>query len=589
KALETGGVRWLTFLFDVTVETRTEALFQRVTQQLDFVSNAIPDGFALFDPREKLVVCNAMFRKAYGLPKWEDLRGMCYHDILIHAVQTVRFAEAEGRQEDWIADALACFRAAQSRSEQQWDNGRWMRVIDRPTGDGGRVTFRIEITEAMKRKQELEQAAATDPVTGLLNRRGLAVHVRNMQAACPADHQIVFFHIDLDRFKAINDVHGHDTGDLVLVETSRRLRAHLDGAGCVARVGGDEFVAVKLCALPDPALIGFAETLRTSIIDPINCLGRLCQIGATLGLAAWQPGDTATVEQTLIDADTALMAGKAAGRNKTVRFSPEMRAAALNSASLAAEIKAGIAQNAFEPFFQPQMAYPGGEIVGLEALARWRRDDGSYVPAGSFIELATETGLITEIDRMILDRSLDLLADLKQAGLGEPSVSINFSAMQLGRDTVVENLLDTLFVRGISPSQINIEVLETTLLDSRADKIGTNIKALAEAGFSIELDDFGTGHTALASLTTFPVHRIKVDRSLIEKIDTDRKKRAVVSGLFLVCVKLGIEALAEGVETSAELRVLREIGFRRFQGYYFAKPLAAADVPGWVREWQEAV
>jgi len=584
-----GGVRWLTFLFDVTAATRAEALFQRVTQQLDYVSNAIPDGFALFDPQEKLVVCNPMFRTAYGLPKWGDLRGMTYTDILTHAAQSLRFPSARASKADWIAEALNGFRYGRGRVEQEWDDGRWMRVVDRPTEDGGRVAFRIEITEFIKRKQELERAAATDPGTGLLNRRGLASQVKKVQAVCAPDQRIVVLHIDLDKFKAINDVHGHDAGDLVLVEISKRLRDHLDETACIARVGGDEFVIVKTCWLSDQALNRFAEELRQSMIEPIMCSGRVYQIGATLGIATWHPDGAETIEQSLIDADTALMTGKAEGRNKTVRFCPEMRAAALNSASLAAAIKCGIAQGDFEPFFQPQLAYPGGDLVGLEALARWRRADGTYLPAGSFIDVAAEAGLVTQIDQMILEKSLATLKRLRRAGFGQPSVSINLCSIQLAGDTLVEGLLDTLFAHGVSPAQVNVEILESTLLNNRSDKIGTNIEALAAAGFKIELDDFGTGHTALASLTTFPVHRIKVDRSLIENIDTDPRKRAVVSGLFLVCVKLGIEALAEGVETSAELRVLREIGFRCFQGYYFARPLAAADLLDWVTDWRQAL
>lgn len=224
-------------------------------------------------------------------------------------------------------------------------------------------------------------------------------------------------------------------------------------------------------------------------------------------------------------------------------------------------------------------------MTGLEALARWRQPDGSLSSAGTFIDVATETGLITQIDSMILERSFATLATLSATMPDPPCLSINLSSGQLGNKALPEWLLDQVFAQGLSPDQINIEVLESTLLDDRADQVGRTIHELAEAGFRIELDDFGTGHTALASLTAFPVHQIKVDRSLISGLDRNPKKRAVTAGLFLVCTKLGIDAIGEGVETAQEFEELRSIGFRRFQGYYFAKPIAGCDVSDWIARW----
>jgi diguanylate cyclase (GGDEF)-like protein len=582
EALPDGGVRWLTFLFDVTAETRTEALFHTVTRQLDYISEAIPDGFALFDPQERLVVCNRLFCDAHGLPDPMMARGLCYREILHRATAALDLPNAKGREADWIDETLGNFREARSRHEEEWNGGRWMRVIDRATGDGGRVAFRIEITESVRQKRELEEAATTDPVTGLLNRRGLARHLGGMQTRLPRGASLVVIHADLDKFKSINDVYGHETGDIVLREIARRLQAQLGEDAMIARAGGDEFIAVKAL---DPARVridGFAERLRAAMIEPITSNDRSCQVGATLGFAEWVPGGGKDIEQTLADADTALMSGKAAGRCRTVRFRPEMGIEALNSASMATEIKRALAEDAFVPFFQPQVEYPHGRVVGLEALARWRRCDGHHDAASAFIHVANETGLVSQIDRMIYGKCLDALCDLDRNGLDRPSVSINLSAQQLGTDGIVELLLDGLFERGLSPSSVNIEVLESTLLDSRADRISSNINALAEAGFGIELDDFGTGHTALASLTTFPVHRIKIDRSLISGVDRDQKKRAVVAGLFLVCDRLGIEALAEGVETRAELDVLHALGFRVFQGFYFAQAMPTSDLLTWM-------
>ncbi|MFW5654530.1 MAG: putative bifunctional diguanylate cyclase/phosphodiesterase [Roseicyclus sp.] len=582
EALPDGSVRWLTFLFDVTQEVRTEALFHLVTRQLDHVSDAIPDGFALFDPQERLVVCNRLFRAACGLPETVDARGMSFRQILEHASGALRLPNAEGRAAAWIDATLASFREAASRHEEKWADGRWMRALDRPTEDGGRVSFRIEITESVRRKRELEKAASTDPVTGLLNRRGLALRLPDLRDGLPPGSMLVAMHVDLDKFKAINDAYGHETGDVVLNEIARRLRSRLGPEALIARAGGDEFIAAFA---HDPAtgpVDGLAEALRISLLEPIVHGARSCRVGATIGFAEWSPGGGRNVEQTLADADTALMSGKAAGRCRTVRFRPEMGIDALHSASLAAKIKLALSEDAFVPFFQPQVAWPEGRVVGLEALARWRRPDGRHDPAATFIHVANETGLVAQIDRMIYGKCLDAIRMLERGGCPRPSVSVNLSAQRLGTDGIVELLLDALFERGLSPASVNIEVLESTLLDSRANRITANINALASAGFGIELDDFGTGHTALASLTTFPVHRIKIDRSLIRGVDGDERKRAVVSGLYLVCDTLGIDAIAEGVETRAELEALHRIGFGLFQGFCFSDAMPADALVDWV-------
>lgn len=580
--LPDGGTRWLTFLFDISAETRTQALFEVVTRQLRYISDAIPDGFALFDADERLVVCNAPFRETYGLDPDRDLRGWRYADILANVLETKTIPDANGRKAEWIADAMARFRAASGKAEERWDAGRWFRMLDRRTEDGGRVTFRIEITQSVEYKRELETAAATDTVTGLLNRRGLGLCLPGLTDALPHGAELDVFHLDLDKFKTINDMHGHEAGDAVLVAVAERLRAQMDAGARVARVGGDEFVIVRPRQPGDVPALTTAEALRNTLREPLRWKGRICQTGASVGVATWRRGGAESLEQALIDADTALTVSKKDGRNRATAFDDWMRQTAMQSASLAAEIKQSIRQRGFFPHFQPQVQYPGGQLVGLEALARWRKPDGTCLPAQAFIDVANETGLITEIDKMVLDQSLDMLQGLTRRGLGRPTVSINLSGLELGRDSVVETLQDAIFTRGLAAQQVTIEILETALLDDRADQIGHNIAQLARAGFTIELDDFGTGHTALTSLTAFPVDRIKIDRSLIRDIDRDAKKHAIVSGLFLVCEKLGIETIAEGVERKAELDTLHQIGLRRFQGYLFARPMAAAALLDWI-------
>ncbi|MFY0691656.1 MAG: EAL domain-containing protein [Paracoccaceae bacterium] len=582
ERLPDGGVTWLTFIFDVTAQVAKEIRIATVTDQLNVVSAAIPDAFALFDQYEHLVICNDKFREVYALAPDEDLSSISYKSIVVAAAAKQLFPAADGREEEWVEETLSEFRRADVVTEVRYGATRWLRHVDRPTSQGGRVAFRIDITKSKAHQAELERAASTDALTGLLNRRGLSGHLLATANHSPQEGCVALLNLDLDKFKTINDALGHEAGDLVLKKVADRLRRCIDKDGHIARVGGDEFVIAIRTDKTDEEITQMAEEIRSKVIEPILSGGRVCQVGASIGLSIWRGGDAETVEQALLDADTALMQSKALGRNRTVAFCPEMRHEAVEIARIAAQIKQGLAEEQFVPFFQPQIEMPGGALSGLETLVRWRNASGACLPAGAFIEVANETGLIGAIDRRMVRGSLGLLKELRAAGLPDPRVSVNFSSAQLRDPSIVERVLDELFAHGIAAEQVNVEILESTLLDDRSDLISSNIRALAQAGFRIELDDFGTGHTALASLQQFPVHQIKIDRSLIKNVDSEPATRAITEGIFALCRKLGIDAIAEGVETEAELATLMKIGLRHFQGYLFAKPMSCEELMIWL-------
>lgn len=545
---------------------------------------AIPDGFALFDEQERFITCNAIFRKLYPDISALLVKGTTFKSILRADVATGNYRIPRSQNPIWIETRLAQYRDGGSTAEVERTDGRWFRVLERPTSTGGRVAFTIDITRTKTRQAELENAALTDALTGLLNRRGISDRISKTDQWVTAGERIAFLHLDLDKFKTVNDALGHEAGDFVLTTVSSKL-LHMAGERAeIARVGGDEFVVALLSNYTEDQIFAFAEKLRAAITQPAYYKGRLCQVGASIGISFWCPTGADPLEQALLDADTALMQGKTLGRNRTVVFRKRMRAQAVEMAQIASKIKESLREERFVPFFQPQIEWPSGRVCGFETLVRWIGEDGSVTPAGAFINVANETGLILDIDREMLALGLDALYNLTQEGFENPSLSVNLSSAMLRSPDLLDTVLDAVGWRGLQHQQINIEITESTLLDDRSDTIATNINALAAADFRIELDDFGTGHSALASLRKFPVHRIKIDRSLIKAIDSDPSLQAITEGIFSLCQRLGVDTIAEGIETDAELAVLSRIGIAKFQGYRLAKPMSYSMLVRWLAD-----
>lgn len=583
-AMPNGSIRWMTFIFEVTARIESEARAASAEEQLAVAMEAIPDGFAVFDEHGRFVACNNMFREIYRPIDGSFGAEATYQSIIWAGVKAALFCIPCNTVAEWVETQLNRFRKAEGVQEIEFEDGRWFRVLERATPEGGRIVFQIDITAAKTRQKLLEKAALTDNLTGLLNRRGLSEKLADYKNWLKTDEQIAFLHFDLDRFKTINDALGHEAGDCVLVAISRKLLENTETRAVVARVGGDEFVIAWPTNLSEDHVISEAENLRVKLTCPQHFKGRLCQVGATVGVSFWSQLGTRTFEHSLLNADTALIQGKGFGRNRTMSFTQEMRDRVVEAAHIASQIRNGLDAGQFIPYFQPQIELPSGRLSGLEVLVRWQKENGSIVPAFSFIDVANETGLIVDIDNQMLSKGSAALGDLCALGLKDGKISFNFSGAQLGELNLVDKVIRVTREHGVTCDQVCVEILESTLLDHRSNTASENIHALANAGFRIELDDFGTGHTALASLREFPVHGIKIDRSLIKSIDTELSLQAITDGIFSLCGKLKIGVIAEGVETETELQTLTEIGISAFQGYLLAHPMSYGDLVHFLRK-----
>jgi len=443
---------------------------------------------------------------------------------------------------------------------------------------------------------QVRRLAYFDSITDLPNR----VQFRQLLGQALAEarrHQrqgAVLF-LDLDRFKLINDSFGHDAGDRLLQAFARRLTACLrgtdvvaradgEGATTVARLGGDEFTIMlgEILHPEDPARV--AERVLAALDHPFDLGGQTVVVGTSIGIALF-PDDGADPETLLKNADMAMYHAKAQGRNSLKFYSRELGARTLERLTLERELRAALARNELELYYQPQLHPTSGAVLGLEALLRWQHSRLGIVPASTILALAEDTGLVVPIGSWVLRQACAEARSWPVVGPGPLRLGVNLSALQMLQDDFVERLAGVLEASGLAPERLELEVTETAVA-ADADAMAARLATLKRLGVGLAIDDFGTGQSSLSSLRHFRPDRLKIDRSFIHDIDVDADAAALVSAIIALARSLDLEVDAAGVETEHQADFLRRQGCHRLQGFLFAPPLPAAEVAPWLRQWQ---
>jgi diguanylate cyclase (GGDEF)-like protein/PAS domain S-box-containing protein len=461
------------------------------------------------------------------------------------------------------------YRAHHSDRQVRWMLCRGIAVRDefgQPVRMAGSQT---DVTERRRVQDTLATAARHDHLTGLPNRRLFAELLQrsiaqNARAATPK-YAVLF--IDLDGFKLVNDSLGHLVGDQFLVAIASRLEANLRPGDALARLGGDEFaVLIEDFATPDEVCL-VAERLQRSLVEPISLTGRelyaSASIGVVLGGAQYH-----TVDDVLRDADIAMYRAKAAGRGAYQLFDPLMHANAVRRLTLETELRQAIERDEFSVYYQPIVRLPSSEITGLEALARWRRADGREVAPAEFIPVAEETGLIVPLTCFVLREACRQGAAWQRAFDRSFGVSVNISSRLFGRADFVEHIERAMADSGIRSGTLHLEITESTLLNS-ADTVQANFERLRASGVSMYLDDFGTGYSSLSYLQRYPVDALKLDRSFVARMGMPDENSAVADAIVSLARALGMDLIAEGVESPAHAEHLIALGCPRAQGHLF--------------------
>ncbi|MBZ9777134.1 EAL domain-containing protein [Mesorhizobium sp. CO1-1-8] len=430
-------------------------------------------------------------------------------------------------------------------------------------------------------KGRIEHVALHDSLTGLPNRRYLD---EMLATSARRGERTALLHLDLDRFKQINDTLGHAAGDAMLMHASKVIKANAGAADFVARIGGDEFVVI--CGgRDDPELAALADRIIEEMRQPVNFRGHQCRFGVSIGVAA-NTGEGLDARQLLVNADLALYRAKSSGRNRYEFFNEELQSEIVETKRTADEILGGLERNEFIVFYQPQFDAGTLEIVGVEALARWQHPTRGILTPDVFLKVAEELNVVALIDRTVLKAALADFECWQLQHLNIPRVSVNVSARRLED----KDLIDGLRKLNIREGMVSFELVESIFLDENDDLVAWNIEHIKDLGIDIEIDDFGTGYASIVSLLKLQPRRLKIDRQLITPITGSLPQRRLVSSIIEIGKSLGIEVVAEGVETMEHARILKELGCDLLQGYALGRPMGAKALESFAqsRKWPAA-
>ncbi|MFB9868581.1 EAL domain-containing protein [Vreelandella sulfidaeris] len=453
----------------------------------------------------------------------------------------------------------------------------WNDLYISPVRDGnGDVTHFIgvqnDITEQREYQAQLTHNAHHDSLTGLPNRLLLG---QRLEQGCVVARRyqryIAVLFIDLDDFKPINDTLGHEVGDFVLTEVAKRLENELRPWDTVARFGSDEFVVL----LPDLAhqsdAVQVVERVLQGLSPPYHYRGSELRITASIGIAI-NDGSMENPRQLIQQADLAMYKAKRRGRNTYYWFTEDLNRKVSERVSMRNALQHAIEQQQFELHYQPQIHAPSGRVVGVEALIRWQHPERGNIPPIDFIRLAEDTGQIIPISEWVLNTACRDARTLNAMGVGQISMAVNVSPMQFQRPGFTRSIEQVLTSSGLTPGLLELEVTEGILMDIAEPAIQA-LQRLRDLDVHIALDDFGTGFSSLSYLKRLPINKIKIDRSFVRDVITDRHDAAIIDGVVAMAGKMGLEVLVEGVETAAQFAYLTQRRCDYFQGYYFARPM----------------
>lgn len=531
---------------------------------LEAAIDGVSQGIIMFDPAGRVAVANRRAADVLGVSAQMLADKPHLQDLVLAQLGAGEFSESFADPDSFLTFAKSQWTetARDHVYERTRANGTILEVRTHTLPEGSYVRTYSDITERRTAEERARHFAQHDSLTGLPNR---LLMTSRLEAAVSRGGCAVLF-LDLDRFKLVNDLHGHQAGDRLLVAVSTRLRPVLRQGDTLARFGGDEFAILLASASADDAA-KVARRVVTLLNEPFQDNGLTHLIGVSVGIAL-HPADGLTGAALLRAADTAMYCAKKNGKANFAFYNVAMGSAVDDQASLERDLGEALAGGQFTLVYQPVCNAMSSEVEGFEALIRWLHPVRGQVPPSVFIPAAERAGLIMPISAWVLE-----VACLEAASWARPlRIAVNLSPPQFTQPDLCEQVQDILHRTGLSPSRLDLEVTEGLML-VEGEAVLRNLTNLRKLGVKISLDDFGTGFSSLSYLCRFPFDTLKIDRSFIQNLGDDAESRAIVSSVLNLSRSLNLNVVAEGVETALQLQELQEMRCNRVQGYLLGRPM----------------
>ncbi|MCO6187353.1 EAL domain-containing protein [Rhizobium sp. L1K21] len=566
-----------------------------LSQRLELALESSGIGVWEFNISENTLSWDERMREMYNVPAdqlecgYEDWRNALHPDDRVSAER--RFDDAINKGSDYstsfrVVTPEGKLRHVKAMGSVYVDSAKRRKIIGVNWDVTEDIVLQDELRKAksqtelqnrhlMQAKSSMEHAALHDALTGLANRRFLDKCMQEI----PIGSHITVLHIDLDRFKEINDTFGHAAGDLILRETARNLRNLIHDGDFLARIGGDEFVVISGVNNSDKDYASVANALVEAMSRPIIFEGHECRVGASIGFAS---GNTASepAGQILINADIALYEAKRRGRNRVEPFTERLRQVAIHNKRIADDILRAFEQDQFVAYYQPQFCAQTREINGFEALVRWIHPEKGLLAPDAFLQIAENLKVVSTIDALVLEQAHQQFLRLRASGVDIPKFSVNLSAQRLKEEALFEKIASM----PLLPGSLSVELLESISFEGDDEELVKQTDRLRDMGIDIEIDDFGTGHASILTLLKLMPRRLKIDRELVFPIVESSNQRALVRSIIDIGRARGIEIIAEGVETMQHAVILRDLGCHSLQGYAFAHPMSGQEFLNFARK-----
>jgi diguanylate cyclase (GGDEF)-like protein len=541
--------------------------------QFDTALNNMPHGLCMFDSDGRLVVGNNRLSELLGLPLDLAHKDMTVWEMFYECVRSELISEYTAER---VAVQFETHQTDRNTGNIIIDmlDGRNFSLTFQPMENGGSVVLIEDITERKTAEAKISHMARYDALTGLPNR----TYFRDQldKALGPTRHtgkSCAVLFIDLDQFKQVNDTLGHPCGDQLLCAVADRLRKIIRDTDVVARFGGDEFVVFQSPVKHPKEAATLAKNIVKWLEEPYDIDGHNVVIGASIGIAI-TPHEAISADHLLKNADMALYRAKSDGRGTWRFFEPDMAAQAQARRTLELDLRTALNNNAFKVFYQPLVNLKTRRISTCEALLRWPHPERGMIPPAEFIPIAEEMGLIHDIGRWVLKQACVEALEWPQ----NVRVAVNLSPMQFRRGDVVADVREALTLSGLEPNRLEVEITESVLLQD-TPLTRAALHKLHELGVRISLDDFGTGYSSLSYLHSFPLQKVKIDRSFLEGLGTSDRPVTLLHGVARLSAELGMSVVVEGIETEEQLALIStEEGIEEAQGYLFSPPIPGRQI-----------